>query len=99
MSRQLAGGTGRRVCVSAFLDLPLFGDFLLQVILNAAEGNHGQLVQAGIDLVKLLLGFKQRGLVFAGRNFHKIAGYEDLWVLAGALGRSEKSVTRKEKFA
>jgi len=33
------------------------------------------------------------------KNFHKIAGYEQLWTLAGALGRSKKSVTRKEKYA
>jgi len=33
------------------------------------------------------------------KNFHKVAGYEHLWVLAAALGRANKSATLEEKFA
>jgi len=33
------------------------------------------------------------------KNFRKIQGYQDLWVLAAALGRSKKSSTPQEKVA
>ena len=33
------------------------------------------------------------------KSFRKIAGYENLWTLAAALGRQKKSVTFEEKFA
>jgi hypothetical protein len=33
------------------------------------------------------------------KSFRKVAGYENLWTLAAALGRQKKSVTLEEKFA
>jgi putative transposase len=33
------------------------------------------------------------------KSFRKVAGYENLWTLAAALGRQKKSVTLQEKFA
>lgn len=33
------------------------------------------------------------------KNFRKIQGYEDLWVLAAALGREKKSATTQQKVA
>jgi hypothetical protein len=33
------------------------------------------------------------------KHFRRIQGYEDLWVLAAALGRANKSVTPQEKVA
>jgi transposase-like protein len=33
------------------------------------------------------------------KNFRKIQGYQDLWVLAAALGRAKKSTTPQEKVA
>jgi len=33
------------------------------------------------------------------KSFRKVQGYQDLWVLAAALGRANKSVTPQEKVA
>jgi len=33
------------------------------------------------------------------KHFRRIQGYEDLWALAAALGRANKSVTPQEKVA
>ena len=45
------------------------------------------------------LGWVAGAHLLTEKNFRKIAGYEHLWTLPGALGRTKKSVTRKKKFA
>lgn len=48
---------------------------------------------------EMVLRWMAGAYLLTEKSFRKVAGYENLWTLAAALGRQKKSVTLEEKFA